>query len=201
MEPSTTISSLPNEPAHLDVRVLLQREKTDNTPVFSQDGEPCGKGSSLGEFKFMQESTDEDGNRLLIYRDTAYVRYRWLPYIGSTEHPGEANYRLVMATNNYAPIGQLNIITLTWSKQYAYLSGLYVESDFRRKGHARALLRTAYSFLQDRARQSIVLDVHHGMNNKPAVALYESEGFKRDISVDHYVMVRPLVALVLPEQQ
>jgi ribosomal protein S18 acetylase RimI-like enzyme len=60
-------------------------------------------------------------------------------------------------------------------RECLYVSGLAVERGSQRQGLGRALLRTAIGGAADRGLVAVELCV--SVNNAPAIALYESEGF------------------------
>lgn len=79
-------------------------------------------------------------------------------------------------TDGEAMVGLVDVV---WGKDDeatgAYVQGLFVNPDYRRKGHARELLRRALDRCRARGYRAAYLLVKK--DNAAAVALYESAGF------------------------
>lgn len=178
-----------------DVRILLHQEKQGKGQTFNpKSDEICGRGSSLGEFKELEDKLENDLH-ILTYHDTAYIKNRYLPYYGITEHPSETNYRIVLATHpEYFPLGQINVITQTPSdrRDYGHLFGLYVEENYRNHGYAKKLLQAAYDRLKIRAITHAVVYIENSQEKTAAINLYSNQGFIKDEQQYQYVMVKKL---------
>lgn len=72
------------------------------------------------------------------------------------------------------PVGYIGVQEIC---SEAYITNIAVPKEFRRLGIARALLKEACSGAEKRNCEFITLEVRE--SNSAAIALYESEGFKR----------------------
>lgn len=69
-------------------------------------------------------------------------------------------------------------------KRVWILNDLYVASEHRRCGIAKALLQTAEQFARDCSAARLVLAT--AVENTPAKLLYETNGWRKDTNFDHY---------------
>lgn len=76
-----------------------------------------------------------------------------------------------------------------------YISDVVVLPEFRGKGYARKLVETCVEDIRARGGRQVSLDVVSG--NKPAIALYRTEGFREYTSLAFYEMksYHPLLAV------
>ncbi|MFQ2172830.1 GNAT family N-acetyltransferase [Aeromonas rivipollensis] len=69
-------------------------------------------------------------------------------------------------------------------KRMWYLNDLFVAASARQQGVARALLKQVATFARE--TDALTVKLATAVSNRPAKALYESEGYQKVVAFDHY---------------
>jgi uncharacterized protein len=98
-----------------------------------------------------------------------------------------------------ASVGQITVFTPSGDpdpaiikQPFGIISGLMVNQESQRQGHASRLLRYACAYIKDCNFSRAVLNVEKGAENQTAISLYTKEGFVRDETQEGYVMTKTL---------
>ncbi len=146
-------------------------------------------------FALMRENFPEEealyGTQPEAYRRIVRRIYRWdaRVVLGLARAVGRPIFRFLTVEVD----GRMVATTLlSFAERAGYVSMVMVDRPYRGRGYARALLERARGMVERAHRRYIVLDVLRG--NTPAIALYESLGYRdlREVGL----FSRPLASMV-----
>jgi ribosomal protein S18 acetylase RimI-like enzyme len=95
----------------------------------------------------------------------------------------EATSRVYLALLDDQPIGKIGVVL---EHQGAYIRGFGVVPELRGRGYGRQILSTLIAMMIDEGRPNLMLEV--ATENRNALGLYQSCGFRETTSYDYFVV-------------